>query len=185
MPGYILGGIALFSPNIVKSEPRGRRPHSQGLTSGPVHEGGGQPSGVDVTIAHNARVWNYWLGGKDNFEVDRAAGDQVQAMHPGIAAVARADRAFLGHVVRYLVGEAGIRLFLDIGTGLPTAENTHQVAEPVDPRSRLSTSITVVGDRVVGTCTALLGKITPVRLGAAFVWVSTGSQDEKIADRGH
>jgi len=104
---------------------------SQGLTSDPVHEGDAQPPGIDVTIAHNARVWNYWLGGKDHFEVDRAAGDQVRAMHPSIVEVARADRAFLGRVVRFLAGEAGIRQFLDIGTGLPTAENTHQVAGSV------------------------------------------------------
>lgn len=110
---------------------------SQGLTSGSVHEGDGQSPGIDVTVAHNARVWNYWLGGKDNYAVDRVAGDQVRAMHPGIVEVARADRAFLGRVVRFLAGEAGIRQFLDIGTGLPTAENTHQVAESVAPSARV------------------------------------------------
>ena len=110
---------------------------SRGLPGGPVHEGGGQVPRIDVTVAHNARVWNYWLGGKDNYEVDRVAGDQVRAMHPGIVQVARADRAFLGRVVRFLAGEAGIRQFLDIGTGLPTAENTHQVAEAVDPAVRV------------------------------------------------
>jgi hypothetical protein len=108
----------------------------QGLTSDPAHEGD-EPLGIDVTIAHNARVWNYWLGGKDNFEVDRAAGDQVRALHPSIVEVARADRAFLGRVVRFLVAEAGITQFLDIGTGLPTAENTHQVAESVVPAVRV------------------------------------------------
>lgn len=108
----------------------------QGLTTDPAH-GDEQPPGIDVTVAHNARVWNYWLAGKDHFEVDRAAGDQVRAMHPGIVEVARADRAFLGRVVRYLAGEAGIRQFLDIGTGLPTAENTHQVAGSVVPAVRV------------------------------------------------
>jgi len=93
--------------------------------------------GIDVTVAHNARVWNYWLGGKDHFSVDREAGDQVRAMHPGIVEVAQADRAFLGRVVRFLTGEAGIRQFLDVGTGLPTAENTHQVAQSVAPESRI------------------------------------------------
>lgn len=92
---------------------------------------------IDITVAHNARVWNYWLGGKDHFAVDRAAGDRVRAMHPGIIEVAQADRAFLGRVVRFLAGEAGIRQFLDIGTGLPTAENTHQVAQAVAPESRV------------------------------------------------
>lgn len=110
---------------------------SHGLTSDSVHEGDEQLPDIDVTVAHNARVWNYWLGGKDHFEVDRAAGDQVRAMHPGIVQVARADRAFLGRVVRFLAGEAGIRQFLDIGTGLPTAENTHQVAEAVAPAVRV------------------------------------------------
>lgn len=110
-------------------------PHD--LTSDPLHEGDEQPPGIDVTIAHNARVWNYWLGGKDHFEVDRAAGDQVRAMHPSIGEVARADRAFLGRAVRFLAGEAGIRQFLDIGTGLPTAENTHQVARDVAPAVRV------------------------------------------------
>jgi O-methyltransferase involved in polyketide biosynthesis len=91
----------------------------------------------DVTVAHNARVWNYWLGGKDHFAVDREAGDQVRDMHPVIVEVARADRAFLGRVVRYLATDAGIRQFLDVGTGLPTAENTHQVAQSAVPESRV------------------------------------------------
>jgi S-adenosyl methyltransferase len=110
---------------------------SQGTASDPAHEGDEQPPGIDVTVAHNARVWNYWLGGKDHFEVDRAAGDRVRALHPGIVEVARADRAFLGRVVRFLAGEAGIRQFLDIGTGLPTAENTHQVAQSAAPAVRV------------------------------------------------
>ena len=110
---------------------------SRGLPGEPVHEAGGQVSAIDVTVAHNARVWNYWLGGTDNYEVDRAAGDRVRGMHPGIVQVARADRAFLGRVVRFLAGEARIRQFLDIGTGLPTAENTHQVAQAVAPAVRV------------------------------------------------
>jgi hypothetical protein len=83
---------------------------------------------LDTTVSHSARIWNYWLGGKDNYAVDREAGDKVAAMLPSIVTQARADRAFLGRAVRYLVGEAGIRQFLDIGTGLPTADNTHEVA---------------------------------------------------------
>jgi hypothetical protein len=90
---------------------------------------------LDTTVSHSARIWNYWLGGKDNFAVDREAGDRVAAMLPSIVAQARADRAFLGRAIRYLAGEAGIRQFLDIGTGLPTAENTHEVAQRVAPRS--------------------------------------------------
>src|SRR6266704_945970 len=92
---------------------------------------------LDTTVSHSARIWNYWLGGKDNFAVDREAGDKVAAMLPSIVAQARADRAFLGCAIRYLVGQAGIRQLLDIGTGLPTADNTHQVAQRVAPESRI------------------------------------------------
>ena len=93
--------------------------------------------GFDTSVSHSARIWNYWLGGKDNYAVDRAAGDRVAAMLPSIVAQARADRAFLGRAVRLLAGEAGVRQFLDIGTGLPTAENTHQVAQHVAPDARI------------------------------------------------
>ena len=92
---------------------------------------------IDTTVPHSARIWNYWLGGKDNFPVDQAVGDQFSAMYPGIVDIARADRAFLGRVVRYLAREAGVRQFLDVGTGLPTADNTHQVAQRVAPESRI------------------------------------------------
>ena len=94
-------------------------------------------TGLDTTVSHSARIWNYWLGGKDNFAVDREAGDRVAAMLPVIVAQARADRAFLGRAVRYLAGQEGIRQFLDIGTGLPTADNTHQVAQRVAPEARI------------------------------------------------
>jgi S-adenosyl methyltransferase len=92
---------------------------------------------IDTTRAHTARIWNYWLGGKDNYPVDRAVGDQIRQLHPGIGDYARADRAFLGRAVRYLTGQAGIRQFLDIGTGLPTADNTHEVAQRAAPESRV------------------------------------------------
>jgi hypothetical protein len=92
---------------------------------------------IDTTVPHSARVWNYWLGGKDHYPVDRTIGDQVMAMFPDITRLARADRAFLGRAVRYLVGEAGVRQFLDIGTGLPTANNTHEVAQAIAPESRI------------------------------------------------
>ena len=82
-------------------------------------------------------VWNYWLGGKDNFAADRAVGDQVRAIYPEIVEIARASRAFLARAVQHLAGEAGIRQFLDIGTGLPTADNTHDVAQQVDPSCRI------------------------------------------------
>jgi hypothetical protein len=94
-------------------------------------------TGIDTTVPHSARIWNYWLGGKDNYEVDRAAGDQFSAIYPGIIDIARADRIFLGRVVRFMAGEAGVRQFLDVGTGLPTADNTHQVAQRVAPEARI------------------------------------------------
>jgi hypothetical protein len=92
---------------------------------------------IDTTVPHSARIWNYWLGGKDNYAVDREAGDQFSAIYPGIVDIARADRAFLGRVIRFLAGEAGVRQFLDVGTGLPTANNTHQVAQSVAPQARV------------------------------------------------
>jgi O-methyltransferase involved in polyketide biosynthesis len=95
------------------------------------------PDEVDTTIAHSARIWNYWLGGKDNHEVDRQVGDQIAEMFPGIVSTALQDRAFLGRAVRFLTEEAGIRQFLDIGTGLPTVDNTHEVAQRVAPETRI------------------------------------------------
>ncbi|MEO3977333.1 SAM-dependent methyltransferase [Streptomyces sp. CAU 1734] len=92
---------------------------------------------IRTDVAHNARVWNHWLHGKDNYPVDRAVGDHITGLYPSIGDVARADRAFLGRVVTHLTGEAGIRQFLDIGTGLPTAENTHEVAQRLAPGSRV------------------------------------------------
>jgi len=92
---------------------------------------------IDTTVPHSARIWNYWLGGKDNFAVDRAAGDQFSAIYPGIVDIARADRQFLGRVIRFLAGDAKVRQFLDVGTGLPTADNTHEVALRVAPDARV------------------------------------------------
>jgi hypothetical protein len=93
--------------------------------------------GIDAKAAHPARVYDYWLGGKDNFEADRIAGEEAIGAYPGIRASARANRAFLARSTRYLAAEAGIRQFLDIGTGLPTADNTHEVAQSIAPRSRI------------------------------------------------
>jgi S-adenosyl methyltransferase len=93
--------------------------------------------GFDVTRAHSARVYDYWLGGKDNFAADRAAAEQVIEVRPAIRTDVRANRAFLGRAVRYLAGSAGIRQFLDIGTGLPSADNTHEVAQSAARDSRI------------------------------------------------
>ncbi|MER6916822.1 SAM-dependent methyltransferase [Streptomyces sp. NPDC000594] len=92
---------------------------------------------IDTTRPHTARIWNYWLGGKDNYPVDREAGDQIRAIHPGIGDYALADRLFLGRAVHHLVAEAGVRQFLDIGTGLPSADNTHEVAQRTAPEARV------------------------------------------------
>jgi len=100
---------------------------------------GGRPDTppFDVSVAHPARIYDYWLGGKDNFAVDRAAGDQVIELRPEIVHAVRSNRRFLRRSVRYLAADAGIRQFLDIGTGLPSANNTHEVAQHVAPDSRI------------------------------------------------
>jgi S-adenosyl methyltransferase len=90
---------------------------------------------IDTTIPHSARIWNYWLGGKDNYPVDQAAGDEYVKTFPGIIDIARQSRAFLARAVHFLAGEAGVRQFLDVGTGLPTVDNTHEVAQRVAPDS--------------------------------------------------
>jgi hypothetical protein len=95
------------------------------------------PLGFDISVAHPARVYDYWLGGKDNFEPDRIAAEEVIAVRPTIIRDIRANREFLGRVVRYLAGEAGVRQFLDIGTGIPSAGNTHEVAQSVAPDARI------------------------------------------------
>ena len=97
----------------------------------------GEAPAFDTSVAHSARVYDYWLGGKDNFAADRAAGEQVIEVRPAIRTDVQANRAFLGRAVRCLAGEAGIRQFLDIGTGLPSASNTHEVAQSVAPDARI------------------------------------------------
>ena len=97
----------------------------------------GEPAEVDTSVAHPARVYDYWLGGKDNFAADREVGDRVLAATPGLRERVRANRAFLVRAVRYLATEAGIRQFLDIGTGIPSANNTHEIAQQAAPDSRI------------------------------------------------
>jgi hypothetical protein len=92
---------------------------------------------VDSAVPNVARVWNYLIGGRDNFEADRQAAKQLIAAAPVMPQVALASRAFLRRTVSYLAAEAGIRQFLDIGTGIPTAGNTHEVAQAVDPSCRI------------------------------------------------
>ncbi|MGD0244368.1 MAG: SAM-dependent methyltransferase [Streptosporangiaceae bacterium] len=106
-------------------------------------EAGGDAAGqtgrppFDTSMANQARIYDYLLGGKDNYAADRAAVDAVLKVAPELGFTARANRAFLGRVVRYLSAEAGIRQFLDIGTGIPTAGNIHQVAQAIAPESRV------------------------------------------------
>jgi S-adenosyl methyltransferase len=92
---------------------------------------------LNTSVPHSARIWNYLLGGKDNFQADRQAGDMVSKAFPGMVTMTRQSRHMLVRVVQYLAGEAGIRQFLDIGTGLPTANNTHEVAQQAAPESRV------------------------------------------------
>ncbi len=91
----------------------------------------------DTSVAHQARIYDYLLGGKDNYAADRAAAEALRAVNPDIESTVRANRAFLGRAVRYLAADAGIRQFLDIGTGIPTAGNTHEVAQAAAPQSRV------------------------------------------------
>ncbi|MGH3280166.1 MAG: SAM-dependent methyltransferase, partial [Trebonia sp.] len=88
-------------------------------------------------MPHSARIWNYWLGGKDNYPVDREAGDKYRETYPQIVDVARTGRYFLARAVRFLAAEAGVRQFIDVGTGLPAADNTHEVAQRVAPECRV------------------------------------------------
>uniref|UniRef100_A0AAU3GMZ7 SAM-dependent methyltransferase n=1 Tax=Streptomyces sp. NBC_01401 TaxID=2903854 RepID=A0AAU3GMZ7_9ACTN len=102
----------------------------QGIRTAAVDE-------FDTATPHSARVWNYWLGGKDNYEVDRRLGATMEELYPQIIEIARASRAFQGRALRFLAGEAGVRQFLDLGTGLPTANATHEVAQGVEPAARI------------------------------------------------
>ena len=105
--------------------------------------GGGSTAGktswvpLDTTVAHQARMYDFLLGGKDNYAADRAAMEETLKIYPELAFTARANRAFLGRAVRFLTAEAGVRQFLDIGTGIPTAGNVHEVAQAVAPESRV------------------------------------------------
>jgi hypothetical protein len=92
---------------------------------------------IRTDIPHSARIWNYWMGGKENFEIDRTVGEMSLKIDPDIATMATESRRFLVRTVRFLAGEIGIRQFLDIGTGLPTMQNTHEVAQAVAPDAKI------------------------------------------------
>ena len=109
----------------------------------PAERGGGAsarksgPLAFDTSVAHQARMYDYVLGGKDNYAADRAAVEAGLKVWPDMAFAMRANRAFLGRAVRYLAGDAGMRQFLDIGTGIPTAGNTHEIVQAMAPDSRV------------------------------------------------
>ena len=120
------------------------------------------PASLDTSVAHPARVYDYWLGGKDNFAADREAAETAIAHNPFIVPGVRTNREFLGRAVRYLTGEAGLRQFLDVGTGIPTADNTHEVAQAVAPEARIvyvdNDPIVLVHARELLTSTAEIGR---------------------------
>ena len=109
---------------------------------------------IDTSVAQHARVYDYLLGGKDNFAADRAAGDQMIEALPTTVTAVRSNRAFLARAVRFLAADCGIRQFLDIGPGLPSASNTHEVAQAIAPQSRV---MYVDNDRCKSGCTHELG----------------------------
>ena len=139
----------------------------------------GQQAQIDTSVASIARIYDYWLGGKDNFKADREAAELMIQQYPDIVAGVRKNRAFLGRAVHYLAAEAGIRQFLDIGTGLPSSNNTHEVAQRAAPDARI---VYVDNDRCKSGCTRLPGhpgclkrthkgvvqepRLAPVRSGA-------------------
>ncbi|MFI5930906.1 SAM-dependent methyltransferase [Actinoplanes sp. NPDC051494] len=118
----------------------------------------GDFAGIDTTVPHPARRYNYWLGGKDHFAADRESGEEFARTFPGVRIGARANRAMLQRAVRFLATERGIRQFLDVGTGLPTADNTHEVAQRIAPESRV---VYVDNDPLVMTHARALLNSTP------------------------
>jgi S-adenosyl methyltransferase len=116
------------------------------------------PVKIDITKPHAARMYDYYLGGKDHFAADRDTAEATMNSWPTVRVAVRANRAFLGRTVRYLVAEAGIRQFLDIGTGLPSSNNVHEVAQSVAPESRI---VYVDNDPVVLAHARALLKGTP------------------------
>jgi hypothetical protein len=136
-------------------------------------------SKIRYDVPHAARIWNYWMGGKDNYKADRVVGDAVAEVYPGIVTMANQSRQFLIRVVRFLAGEVGLHQFLDIGTGLPTMQNTHEVAQRIAPKSRI---VYVDNDPLVLVhARALLGNTT--REGVtAYVDADLHDPDSIISD---
>jgi S-adenosyl methyltransferase len=110
---------------------------ASGLWRSDGPDDGREPPKIDTSVPHVARVYDYWLGGENNYAVDRETGDEAIRAYPDMRSSVQANRAFLKRSVRYLAEEAGIRQFLDVGTGLPSASNTHEVAQAAAPESRI------------------------------------------------
>jgi S-adenosyl methyltransferase len=148
-------------------------------SSGPSSQHGPLPLPFDTSVPHPARRYNYWLGGKDNFAADRDSGDAIAAAFPTIRLWAQENRRFLGRAVRYLTGEVGVSQFLDIGTGIPAADNTHEVAQRINPASRVvyvdNDPIVLVHARALLTSAAHEGRI-------AYVDADLGEPDTILHD---
>src|SRR5690242_13027587 len=123
--GHDAGPVRPDSPPPPDNDEAGREPW------------GPPPAGLDVSLPHPARVWNYWLGGRDFFAADKAAGEEIGREFPHLAETARAERAFLVRAVRFLAGPAKIRQYLDIGAGLPAGGNTHEIGQRIAPESKI------------------------------------------------
>jgi hypothetical protein len=137
-----------------------------------------QNAAIDTTVAHPARRYNYWLGGKDHFAADRASGDELERLFPKVRLGALANRALLQRAARFLAAEAGIRQFLDIGTGLPTADNTHEVAQAVAPESKI---VYVDNDPLVMTHARALLTSTPAGR-TTYLEADLNDPDKILAD---
>ncbi|WP_028926236.1 SAM-dependent methyltransferase [Pseudonocardia acaciae] len=138
-----------------------------------------QPSRIRFDVPQPARVWNYWMGGSDNYPIDREVGDATAALCPDFITIAKQSRQFLIRTVRHLAAEAGIRQFLDIGTGLPTMQNTHEVAQSVAPESRV---VYVDNDpMVLAHARALLTNTTPEGV-TTYVEADYRDADAIVAD---
>jgi O-methyltransferase involved in polyketide biosynthesis len=143
--------------------------------------GGPPPPGVDVSVAHPARVWNFWLGGHDYFKADRLTGSEIAREFPHLPETARAERAFLVRATRYLAGPARIRQFLDLGSGLPAGGNTHEIAQRIAADSRI---VYVDNDPVVLAHAKALLDSVPVSAEGAVGYVDADLRDVTAVLRG-
>jgi DNA-binding NarL/FixJ family response regulator len=141
-------------------------------------EGVAETPVIDTSVAHPARIYDYWLGGKDNFAADREAGELALKAYPELAQAVQSNRAFLARAVRYLTGEAGIRQFLDIGTGIPAASNTHEVAQQEVPETKI---VYVDNDPIVLTHARALLTSTP-QGACAYIQADLHDPDAILAE---